>query len=138
MFEAPESAFNESPDAAVAIIQRLADWHVSAAVDDFGSSLAPLNYLVHLPVQMVKLAPRLTAAADSPGRQQVVLESLIRLANALGLPLVALGIETLDQLAALTRMGCTLGQGPLLSLPLDPVQAFEIAQTGHWALAHEG
>ena len=63
LFEAPESAFNEDPDAAVAILQRLADWQVRVAIDDFGSSLAPLNYLVHLPIGMVKLAPRLTAAA---------------------------------------------------------------------------
>ena len=58
MLEAPESAFNENPDAAVAILQRLADWQVRVAIDDFGSSLAPLNHLVHLPVGMVKLAPQ--------------------------------------------------------------------------------
>ncbi len=40
-FEAPESAFNENPDAAVAVLQRLADWQVRVAIDDFGSSLAP-------------------------------------------------------------------------------------------------
>lgn len=135
LFEAPESAFNENPDAAVAIIQRMADWQVRAAVDDFGSNLAPLNYLVHLPVQMVKLAPRMTAAAISGGRQQAMLEALIRLGNTLGVPMIALGIENLDQLAALTRMGCALGQGPFLAPALDPARALELAQTGRWALA---
>jgi len=135
LFEAPESAFNENPDAAVAILQRLADWQVRVAIDDFGSSLAPLNHLVHLPVGMVKLAPRLTASALSSGRQLAVLDSLIRLGNTLGLQMVAQGIETPQQLAALSRMGCALGQGPLLSPPLDEERALALAETGSGAFA---
>ena len=134
-FEAPESAFNEDPDGAVAILQRLADWQVRVAIDDFGGSLAPLNHLVHLPVGMVKLAPRLTAAALSSGRQLAVLESLIRLCNTLGLQIVAQGIETQQQLAALSRMGCALGQGPLFSAPLDAERALALAEAGYWAVA---
>ncbi len=133
--EAPESAFNEDPDSAVAILQRLADWQVRVAIDDFGASLAPLNHLIHLPVGMVKLAPRLTAAALSSGRQLAVLESLIRLCNTLGLQIVAQGIETSQQLAALSRMGCALGQGPLFSEPLDAERALALAEAGYWAVA---
>jgi len=135
ILEAPESAFNENPDAAVAILQRLADCQVRVAVDEFGSGLAPLNYLVNLPVSMVKLAPRLTAAVVSPGRKQAVIESLIRLGFTLGVEVVALGIETPEQLARLVRMGCGLGQGPLFSAALEPAQALEHAKTGHWTIA---
>ncbi len=135
MFEAPESAFSENPDAAVAILQRLADCQVRVAVDEFGSSLAPLNYLVNLPVSMVKLAPRLIAAAVSPGRQQALLESLIRLGYTLGVEVVAQGIEAPEQLMRLVRMGCAFGQGPLLSPALDPARALELAETGYWAIA---
>jgi diguanylate cyclase (GGDEF)-like protein len=134
-FEAPESAFNADPDSAVAILQRLADWQVRVAIDDFGGSLAPLNHLIHLPVGMVKLAPRLTAAALSSGRQLAVLESLIRLCNTLGLQIVAQGIESSQQLAALSRMGCALGQGPLFSEPLDAERALALAEAGYWAVA---
>jgi len=134
LFEAPESAFNEDPDAAVAILQRLADWQMRVAVDDFGSNLAPLNYLVHLPAAMVKLAPRLTAAAVTSGRQTAVLESLIQLGNTLGLEIVAQGVETQEQLAALTRMGCALGQGPLFSAAVDADGVLDLAEAGYWAL----
>ncbi|MGB8029805.1 MAG: EAL domain-containing protein [Terracidiphilus sp.] len=134
-FEAPESAFNDDPDSAVAILQRLADWQVRVAIDDFGGGLAPLNHLVHLPVGMVKLAPRLTAAALSSGRQLAVLESIIRLCNTLGLQIVAQGIETPQQLAVLSRMGCALGQGPLFSQPLDAERALALAEAGYWAVA---
>ncbi len=134
LFEVPESAFNDNPDAAVAVLQRLADWQVRVAVDDFGSNLAPLNYLVHLPIGMIKLAPRLTAAAVTAGRQMAVLESLIRLGNTLDLQIVAQGIRTSEQLAALIRMGCSLGQGPLFSPPLAPDRALELVDGGYWAL----
>jgi diguanylate cyclase (GGDEF)-like protein/PAS domain S-box-containing protein len=135
LIEAPESAFNESPDAAVAVLQRLADCRVRVAIDDFGSSLAPLNHLVHLPIAMVKLAQRFTAASVSQGRQQAVLETIVRLGNSLGIEVVAQGIENHEQLTALARMGCVLGQGPLLSAAVDAERAFVTAEKGYWSIA---
>ena len=135
VFEIPEGALNETPDAAVGILQRLADCQVRVAIDDFGSSLAPLNHLLQLPLAMVKLAPKLASAAVSTGRQQAVLESLVRLSNTLNLPVVAQGIETREQVAALVRIGCALGEGPLMSPALDPERALELAQAGLRAAA---
>jgi diguanylate cyclase (GGDEF)-like protein/PAS domain S-box-containing protein len=137
LFEVPESALNENPDGAVAILQRLVDCHVRVAVDDFGSSLAPLNHLVRLPIDMVKLDPKLTVAAAQVGRQQAVLESLIRLGRTLGLQVVAQGIETPEQLMALGRLGCASGQGSLLALALEPAWALKLAEAGSWAIGRE-
>ena len=64
-----------------------------------------------MPIDVVKLAPQLTAAVGIAGRQQAVLESLIHLGHTLGMQVVAQGIETAAQLDALCRMGCELGQG---------------------------
>jgi EAL domain-containing protein (putative c-di-GMP-specific phosphodiesterase class I) len=135
MLEVPESALNQSPDTAVAILQRLVDCDVRVAMDDFGSSLAPLNHLVRLPLDMVKLDAKLTAAATSIGRQQAMLESLLRLGRAMGMAVVAKGIETSEQLRALGRMGCELGQGPLFSTALDAAQALKMAEQGYLAIA---
>jgi EAL domain-containing protein (putative c-di-GMP-specific phosphodiesterase class I) len=135
LIEAPESAFNDTPDAAIAVLQRLADCHVRVAIDDFGSNLAPLNHLIHLPISMVKLAHRFTAASVSSGRLQAVLETIIRLGNSLGIEVVAQGIESQEQLASLARMGCTFGQGPLLSPVLDAARALAAAEKGYWAIA---
>ena len=137
MFEVPESALNESPDAAVAILQRMVDCNVRVAMDDFGSSLAPLNHLVRLPLDMVKLDSKLTVAATSSGRQQALLESLLRLGRTFGMQVVAQGVETPEQLRALSRMGCELGQGLLFSPALDSVQALRLAEQGHLAVAPE-
>lgn len=137
-FEVPESALNESPDAAVAILQRMVDCNVRIAMDDFGSGLAALNHLVRLPIDMMKLDAKLTAAATSVGRRQAMLESLLRLGRTLGLQVVAQGIETPDQLRALVRMGCEFGQGPLLSPGLDAGQALQLAELGHLATSPGG
>jgi diguanylate cyclase (GGDEF)-like protein/PAS domain S-box-containing protein len=135
MFEVPESALNENPDAAVVILQRMVDCNVRVAMDDFGSNLAPLNHLVRLPLDMVKLDPKLTAAATSIGRQQALLESMLRLGHTLGIQVVAQGIETPEQLRALGRMGCEFGQGLLFSPALDSGLALKLAELGHLAVA---
>jgi EAL domain-containing protein (putative c-di-GMP-specific phosphodiesterase class I) len=102
-------------------------------MDDFGSSLAPLNHLVRLPLDMVKLDAKLTAGATSTGRQQAVLDSLLRLGRTLGVQVVAQGIETPEQLRALGRMGCEMGQGSLFSPALEAAQARKLAEQGHMA-----
>ncbi|MFP5249410.1 MAG: putative bifunctional diguanylate cyclase/phosphodiesterase, partial [Acidobacteriota bacterium] len=128
VLEIPESALNENPDAGIAILQRLVDANVRVAIDQFGSSLAPLNHLLRLPLDMVKLDRKLTPTSASPGRHQVVLDALIRLGRSLGVHVVAEGIESPQQLAALTRMGCPSGQGTMLSAPLSPEHALRLAE----------
>ncbi len=135
LFEVPESAVNQSPDAAVPILQRMLDCGVHVALDDFGSNLAPLNHLVRLPFDMVKLDAKLTVAATATGRHQAVLASLLKLGRTLGVQVVAQGIETNEQLRALMRLGCDLGQGRLLSPNLDAVQALQLAEMGQLPVA---
>jgi Amt family ammonium transporter len=134
LFEVGESALSENPKGALELFERLLECNVRLAVDDFGSGLAPLNHLVRLPVDVLKLDPRLTAAATQTGRQVAVLESLIQLGRKLGVQVVAQGIETVEQVEALARMGCELGQGPLLSPALEPTAAQKLAERGEWSL----
>jgi EAL domain-containing protein (putative c-di-GMP-specific phosphodiesterase class I) len=135
LIEVPETALNENPDMAAAILERMVDCGVRVAVDNFGSNLAPLNYLVRLPIAMVKLAPELSAAATSTGKERALLKSLIGLGRTLSLQVVAQGIETPEQLEALRGLGCELGQGPLLSPALEPARALKLAEMGRWAVA---
>ena len=134
LLEVEEGALSENPAAALAIFERLLGCNVRLAVDNFGSGLAPLNHLVRLPIDVLKLDPRLTQAATQADRQLAVLESLIQLGLKLGVQVVAQGIESSDQLAALIRLGCELGQGPLLSPALQPAQAQQLAEQGCWKL----
>jgi len=124
--EVPESALNERPDAAVAVLQRVADCRVRIAINNFGSGLAPLNHLVRLPIDAIKLDARLVHTAPLAGRQQTMIEALIRLSHTLGIQVVGQGIETPEQLQTLIRLGCDLGQGPLLGQSLDRAQALAL------------
>jgi diguanylate cyclase (GGDEF)-like protein/PAS domain S-box-containing protein len=135
LFEVTESTLNQNPDASATILERMAECKVRLAVDNFGSRLAPLNHLAQLPIDVVKLSPKLIATATSTGRQAAVLESLINLGQALGVQVIAQGIETQEQLDALNRMGCELGQGHLFSYALEPARATMLAGLGCWALA---
>jgi diguanylate cyclase (GGDEF)-like protein/PAS domain S-box-containing protein len=136
LFEVEESALSENHGAALAIFERLLGCNLRLAVDNFGSGLAPLNQLVRLPIDVLKLDPGLATAAVHSGRQVAVLESLIQLGLKLGVQVVAQGVESPEQLDALVRMGCELGQGPLLSPALQPLQAQELAERGCWKLPH--
>lgn len=134
LLEVEEIALSENPAAALAIFEQLLGCNVRLAVNNFGSGLAPLNHLVQLPIDVLKLDPTLTQAATQTGRQLAVLESLIQLGLKLGVQVVAQGIESPEQLAALIRLGCELGQGPLLSPALQPSQAQQLAEQGCWNL----
>ena len=77
---------------------------------------------------ILKLDGKLAAAADTPGRQQALLETLVRLSGIVGIQVVAQGIEMPEQLKALLQMGCLAGQGPMLAGPLDSARAFKLAE----------
>ena len=79
IFEVAETTLNENMDAALGILERIAALNVRLAVDNFGESLAPMNYLVRLPIEMVKMAPRLSVAAASDDPSRAVAESIIGL-----------------------------------------------------------
>jgi diguanylate cyclase (GGDEF)-like protein/PAS domain S-box-containing protein len=138
LIEVDESTLSENPDAALALLQRLVDCGLRVACDNFGSGLAPLNHLVRMPIDALKLDPRLTASATSTGRQRAVLESLLHLGRSLGVQVIAQGIDTIEQMAALGTMGCELGQGRLLAQTLDPRQAQELAAQQRLSVASGG
>ncbi len=127
MFEVSESTLNDNPDGAIAVLQRLVDCGVRVALDNFGSSLAPLNHLVRLPISVVKMDPKLTVAATTTGRQLALVESIIHVGKSVGVQVVAQGIETQEQLNVLRRLGCELGQGYLLSHAIEPARALQLA-----------
>jgi PAS domain S-box-containing protein len=130
MFEVSETTLNDNPDTALAVMQRLVDCGVRVALDNFGSSLAPLNHLVRLPIAVVKMDPKLTVAATTAGRQLALVESLIHVGKSVGVQVLAQGIETAEQLTALRHLGCELGQGHLLSHALEPSRAQQLASQG--------
>ncbi len=123
VLEIPEIVLSESPEAAVAIVGRLASIGVRVALDHFGAGWAPINFLAQLPIALVKLDPRLTAAAAVGGPEAAVLESVLHLGKRLGVPVVAQGVEHAHELGFLRKVGCELVQGFLFSPAVDAESA---------------
>jgi diguanylate cyclase (GGDEF)-like protein/PAS domain S-box-containing protein len=109
-----------TPDRA-AVVCGLADLGVRLAVDDFGAGAASLALLRDWPVELVKL-DRALVAGDAE-----VLGAVVALARALGLDVVAEGVETPAQLAVLERVGCRRAQGFLLGAPEPAAVALHAA-----------
>jgi EAL domain-containing protein (putative c-di-GMP-specific phosphodiesterase class I) len=124
MLEVGETTLSENPDEALVILQRIVDLGFRVAVDNFGAGQAPLNHLVQLPIEVVKLDPKLTAASTVAGRQLAMVHAMMQLSHTLGVQVMAQSIETREQFEALRRMGCELGQGNYLAKPVEPTQAY--------------
>jgi diguanylate cyclase (GGDEF)-like protein len=92
---------------------------VRVAVDDFGAGRSSLANMYNYPVDIVKIDPMFIRVAGDSSRARNVTRALIDLAYALGMTVVAEGIETEDEMATLQRMGCAFGQGFVISRPVS-------------------
>jgi EAL domain-containing protein (putative c-di-GMP-specific phosphodiesterase class I) len=103
------------------IIGRLAELHrlgVRMAIDDFGTGYASLAQLRRLPLDIVKIGPSFVAGLGHDDTLTLLTRTVIQLGRALGLRVVAEGIELPRQLLALREMGCDEGQGFLVARPM--------------------
>jgi diguanylate cyclase (GGDEF)-like protein len=105
-----------SAQRAFAILSKLG---VRIALDDFGTGYSSLGVLDGFPVSMLKLDRSFIQTLQSE-RDAPLLREILRMADSLGLLTVGEGIERPDQLERLGELGCKLGQGYLLSRPLEP------------------
>jgi diguanylate cyclase (GGDEF)-like protein len=116
--EITESALMDEPALALAHLNALAALGVKLSIDDYGVGQASLAYLKSLPVNELKLDRSfVTAITDSP-RNAAIVESTIMLSHALGLSVVAEGVETAEELDWLRAHGCDVGQGYHISKPV--------------------
>lgn len=126
--ELTESKALESEDSGAETLAELAAFGVSIAVDDFGTGYSSLSYLRNLPVSEVKLDRSFVAPMASSQHDYTIVSSTVQMAHALGLKVVAEGIEDEQVADLLARLGCEIGQGYLWSRPLPPDELFAWAQ----------
>ena len=92
---------------------------VAVCLDDFGTGYSSLSYLHRFPLEDLKIDRSFVSGTESNPRNSAILSTIVTLGHGLGMDVVAEGIETEAQLAALRRLGCDHGQGYLFSRPLD-------------------
>ncbi|HYO17054.1 MAG TPA: EAL domain-containing protein [Dermatophilaceae bacterium] len=127
ILEITESAVMEDPEEAVAALTKFAELGVCLSLDDFGTGYSSLSYLQRLPVKELKIDRSFVVALteDEPDENAAPLfRSITALGANLNMRIIAEGIETKDQMDAVTALGCQVGQGYLISRPL-PATVFQ-------------
>ena len=115
--ELTESVLLDTGDEVRARLDTLADAGVSIGIDDFGTGWSSLSYLTQLPVSFLKVDRSFVAGLGSDKERTAIVVAVLGLGTALGLSVVAEGIETTEQAQALAGLGCSLGQGYLVGRP---------------------
>ncbi|MBI5919753.1 MAG: EAL domain-containing protein [Nitrosomonadales bacterium] len=92
-------------------------------LDDFGTGYSSLSYLKRFPIDVVKIDKSFVREMNADGSDQALVQAIIAMAQALGLKVVAEGIESESQAVLLRRMGCCFGQGYYFSRPI-PAKEF--------------
>ncbi|HSM52242.1 MAG TPA: EAL domain-containing protein, partial [Thermoanaerobaculia bacterium] len=120
--EMTESHALLSAEATTRVLARLRALGVRLAIDDFGSGYASLSYLRRLPVHSVKLDRAFVRGIPYDPDNTAIASGVIDMAHALGLEVVAEGVETEEQRDFFERWGCDRLQGFLVSAALPPAE----------------
>jgi diguanylate cyclase len=116
--ELTESSLMQNPAAGARVMGRLRGLGARTSIDDFGTGYSSLAYLRDLPADELKIDRAFVARVAASGRDRDLVASMVQLAHAVKLKVVAEGIEQPATLASLAAMGCELGQGFFFGAPM--------------------
>ena len=116
--EVTEDAVEKDPELARRMLAAFDQLGVKLVVDDFGTGHSSLQSLRHLPLKEIKIHPSFVSGLGANPDDAALLGALVELGHALGVTVIAEGVETDTQLAHLRDLGCDGAQGYLFSRPL--------------------
>ena len=122
--EITESAYVSDSDQIVARVKTLREHGFFIEMDDFGSGYSSLNMISELPVDALKLDMMFIRSAFAKTNDTRMISIVIDIADYLGVPVIAEGVETEEQYLALKKLGCAIIQGYYFSKPV-PAAEFE-------------
>ncbi|TFY91333.1 bifunctional diguanylate cyclase/phosphodiesterase [Pseudomonas kairouanensis] len=121
--EITETTAMSDADASMTVLQQLSEMGVDLSIDDFGTGYSSLMYLKRLPANELKIDRGFVRDLEHDSDDAAIVSAIVALGQALGLRIVAEGVETDVQQNFLTRLGCNSLQGYLLGHPL-PADTF--------------
>ena len=133
--EVTESLLIAHDDPALSVVTSLAEAGFAITLDDFGTGYASLNYLNRLPLSRVKIDRQFVSSMITDQRQSAIVGSILSLSKALGMQVTAEGVETREQIALLTAVGCDCAQGYHISKPLPEAELLELFAADREAVA---
>lgn len=122
-FEVTENALMD--DNGADVLDAFRDAGFSLAIDDFGSGYSSLGYLKRFQVSVLKIDQQFVQQLPDDTEDAAIVSAVIQMAKALGITVVAEGVETEAQSAFLSEHGCDILQGYLISRPIAPQQLIE-------------
>ncbi|WP_175423625.1 putative bifunctional diguanylate cyclase/phosphodiesterase [Inhella inkyongensis] len=120
--EVTESVLLEREGRTREMLFALKDLGVSLAIDDFGTGYSSLSYLRRFPVDVLKVDRSFIHDLGQGADHDALVRAIAGMAHALKLTVVAEGVETAEQAAFLTALGCEVGQGWLFGRPVAPAE----------------
>ena len=121
--EITESAYTQDSEHIVKMISDLRELGFRIEMDDFGTGYSSLSMISKLPIDVLKLDMQFIRSAFREGGDTRMLEIIIDLAEYLKVPVIAEGVETVEQCRAMKKMGCDMAQGYYFSKPV-PASGF--------------
>jgi EAL domain-containing protein (putative c-di-GMP-specific phosphodiesterase class I) len=118
--ELTETAMMENPDKAVSILEQLERANVRSVMDDFGTGYSSLTYLSNFPISALKIDRSFVNNIGVNRQNEMIIKTIIGLADNLGLDLIAEGVETEAQASFLLANNCSVMQGWLYERALPP------------------
>jgi diguanylate cyclase (GGDEF)-like protein/PAS domain S-box-containing protein len=128
--ELTESSLVRDLDESVRKMRLLRELGVRISIDDFGTGYSSLSYLQSMPIDALKVDRSFTAKIDSSPTAASMVGAVIAMTRALALRVVVEGVETLDQLSILRRLGCDEVQGYFCGRPEPSAAALERVRRG--------
>jgi EAL domain-containing protein (putative c-di-GMP-specific phosphodiesterase class I) len=122
-FEITESLMVEEPAKVAEAMRRLRKTGIRVAADDFGTGYANLAFLNRFPLDVLKIDRTFITNMASEDRSRKIVNTIVSLAQDLGMSIIAEGIEAPDEIEVLRELGCGFGQGFLVSPPVPESDA---------------
>ncbi|MBB3035190.1 EAL domain-containing protein [Alteriqipengyuania lutimaris] len=117
IFEFTENEHMADPEHVAVIVENYRKMGFGTALDDFGAGYAGLGLLARIETDYFKLDMELIRGIDGSERKRVIVEGIVRIAQRLGITVIAEGIETVEELNTLGLLGIRYIQGYLLARP---------------------
>lgn len=118
-FELTEGVFLENEKEALKIMEKMKEMGFLVSIDDFGSGFSSLNLLKNMPVDILKIDKEFFAHDTLQNNDQIIISSIINMANRLHISVICEGVETVDQVHFLKETCCDMVQGYFYSKPVD-------------------
>jgi len=116
--ELTEDSLVQSDDSSLASIERVRKLGIELAIDDFGKGYSSLSYLKQIPATEIKIDKRFIGTIAIDEKDQQIVKTVIALAHALGMRVVAEGVDSVEGLAVVSDLGCEMAQGFFIGRPM--------------------